>query len=147
MKLSKIFVPNRNSNFKLEEFLKEDTKPSAQIPLNKQEIPAYAVQENGDYLVMRSGIIMDMPDCKSITNANFYFTINGEEHKLHRGIKSVNLLDEKRVIIEESLVSELFEFGRTASEEPDVDVPSYYDHWKTKMKHATGLCVNSVNSR
>ncbi len=134
MKIPEIFLPEKKLDNKVEEIMKE--KPLQKPQVNKDEIPRYAVQENGDYLVMRDGIIMDMPDCKSITNSNFYFTIDGEEHKLHRGTKESNWLDEKRVSIEESLVSKLFELGLIASREPDRLIIATND-WELEMKYAT----------
>lgn len=134
MKIPNIFVPEKKLDNKVEELMKE--KPLQKPQVNKDEIPRYAVQEDGDYLVMRGGIIMNMPDCKSITNSNFYFTIDGEEHKLYRGTKAVNLLDEKRVSLEESLVSKLFDLGLVASREPDRSMVACSD-WELEMKHAT----------
>lgn len=132
MKIPEIFVPEKKLDNKVEELMKE--KPLKNPQVSKNEIPNYAVQENGDYLVMRGGIIMDMHDCKSITNSNFYFTIDGEEHKLHRGTKESNWLDEKHVSIEENLVSKLFQLGLLASLEPNLDIDGY---WETNMKHKT----------
>jgi hypothetical protein len=134
MKVPEIFLPEKKLDNKVEELMKE--KPLQNPQISKNEIPNYAVQENGDYLVMRGGIIMDMPDCKSITNSNFYFTIDGEEHKLHRGTKESNWLDEKRVSIEERLVSKLFDLGLVASHEPDRLIPVCND-WELEMKHIT----------
>ncbi len=132
MKVPEIFLPEKKLDNKVEELMKE--KPLQKPQVNKDEIPRYAIQENGDYLVMRGGIIIYMPGRKSITNSTFYFTIDGEEHKLHRGTETVNRLDEEYVSLEENLVSKLFQLGLLASLEPNLDIDGY---WETNMKHKT----------
>lgn len=135
MKVPEIFIPEKKLDDKVEELMKEE--PLQNLQLNKDEIPRYAIQEDGDYLVMRGGIIINTSNCKSITSSTFYFTVDGKEHKLYIGNETVTKLDEKFVSIEESLFSKLFDMALVAGNEPDVDVPSYYDYWKSKMKHAT----------
>jgi len=133
MKIPKIFVPERKLDNKLEELLKE--KPLKKSQLGKYEkIPDYAIQENGDYLIMRGGIILNTTDCKSITSSTFYFTIDSEEHKLYIGNKEVMKLDEKFVSLEENLISNLFDMAIIAGNEPGLDIDNY---WGMQMKHKT----------
>ena len=134
MKFPEIFLPEKKLDNKVEELMKE--KPLQNSQSNKDEIPRYAVQENGDYLVMRGGILINTSNCKSITSSTFYFTIDSEEHKLYIGNETMTKLDEKFVSIEEDLVSKLFDLGLLASREPDLlKVPG--SDWELEMKHAT----------
>jgi len=136
MKIPEIFLPEKKLDDKVEELMEE--KPLKTPQISKNEIPNYAIQEDGDYLVMRGGIIINTQDCKSITNANFYFTINGEEHKLHRGTKESNWLDEKYVVLGEGLVSKMFELGLVVSREPDhFHTVSACNDWELEVKHKT----------
>jgi len=134
MKIPEIFIPEKNLDNKVEGLMKE--KQLQQQQVNKDEIPKYAIQEDGDYLVMRGGIIINTPNHKSITSANFYFTINGKEHRLHRGNKESNWLDGNRVSLEESLVSKLLNLGLVAFQEPD-HLNAAYNDWELEMKHKT----------
>lgn len=134
MKVPEIFLPGKKLDYKVEELLKGNLLKRPQ--LNKDEIPRYAVQENGDYLVMRGGILINTPNCKSITSSTFYFTLDGDVHKLYIGNEAVTTLDEKFVSVEGGLVSKLFDLVLVASREPDHLMIACSD-WELEMKHAT----------
>lgn len=133
MKIPNIFVPEKKLDYKVEELLKE--KPLQNSQSNKDEIPRYAVQEDGDYLIMRRGIFTNMPNHKKITSANFNFTINGKEYDLFIGGETAKL-DGRFVKVEENLASKLFDLGLTSSHEPDHLTAACSD-WDLEMKHAT----------
>jgi len=134
MKLPQIFLLEKKLDEKVEHLLKEKLPKGLQV--EKDEIPTYAIQENGDYLVMLTGIIINMPESKSMTNSTFYFTVDGEEHKLYRGNNESNWLDEKPIALSGSLVSKLLDLGLIASLEPHNSEIACND-WTLEMKHAT----------
>ncbi len=130
MKIPEIFVPERKLDNKLEELMKE--KPSRNTRISKNEIPSYALQENGDYVIISHAILVSMQNNKQLTSSSFYFTTDGGEHNLFIG-GDVAKLDGKFVKVKESLISELTGLGITSSYEPDYDSGD----WKLSMKHAT----------
>lgn len=136
MKIPTTFIPEKKLENKIEFLLKE--KPLPQI--NKNEIPSYALQEKGDYLMMGEGSFHNAPNNRKIEHAKFYFSLQGKEHKLYIDGDTTKI-DEQLVDLESMMIFYLFEIALT----------SFYEHeyghqksWESDMVYFTKKVYNEL---